>query len=95
MYPASCKSVLQGLMLFKRLAVQMRDVTDRMLETALRRSAGCRLAAVRLRLAFDGSTASVNQMADIHQLFSPASGEAHVVQCTCISEILQGEVLTS
>ena len=79
MYPASCKSVLQGLILFKRLAVQMRVVTDRMLETALRRSAGCRLAAARLWLAFDGSAASLNQMADIHRLFSPASGGAPVV----------------
>ncbi len=45
-----------------------------MLETAARRSAGCPLAAARLALAFDGSAASLDQMADVHQVFSPASG---------------------
>ena len=52
----------------------MHEVTERMLETAARRSAGCTLAAARLALAFDGSAAAQDQMADVHQLFSPASG---------------------
>ena len=45
-----------------------------MLETAVRRGAGCPLASARLALAFDGSDASTHQMADVRQLFSPASG---------------------
>ena len=53
-----------------------------MLETAARRSAGCPLAAARLTLAFDGSAASLDQMADVHQIFSPASGAA-----CCILEV--------
>ena len=45
-----------------------------MLETALRRSAGCPLTSARLALAFDGSAASLDQIADVRQLFSPDSG---------------------
>ena len=45
-----------------------------MLETAHRRSAGCPVAFSRLALAFDGSAASLNRLADVRQLFSPASG---------------------
>jgi len=65
---SSCMASCQGT------CVQMHEVTERMLETAARRSAGCPLAAARLTLAFDGSAAAQDQMADVHLLFSPASG---------------------